>query len=254
MVAYGIIHLMRYAILADVHSNLEALTAVLADIERCGGVDEFLVLGDSIGYGPDPHACISSIRELPGLVIAGNHDLAAVKPGYTGFNFNPDAATAVNWTAGKLEKDDIDFLRVLPLTLAVVDFTIAHGSPRQPESEYVMSIPAAQQNFDLLKTPHALVGHTHLPAVFKQEEGGHMLNIPFKPDSDLTMDQGRFIINPGSVGQPRDGDPRASYAIYDSEAVVIRLRRVEYDIGAIQRKMVTRNLPLRLVSRLEKGL
>lgn len=243
---------MIYAILADIHANLEALSAVLADIERHGGADEYLVLGDNVGYGPDPEACIEKIRQLPARVVAGNHDAAAAHAG-TAFSFNPQAAAAVNWTAAHLGEAEIRYLSGLPFTMETAGFTLAHGSPRQPDIEYIFSTLEARQNFKLMKTRHALVGHTHIPAVFKQSDSGAVSSLPFEPGADLFIDSGRFIINPGSVGQPRDGDPRSAYAFYDTETARIQLRRVPYDIAAVQQKMMSYNLPTSLVTRLEIG-
>ncbi|MEN8615337.1 metallophosphoesterase family protein [Dehalogenimonas sp. THU2] len=243
---------MRYAVIADIHANLEAFSAILADIGRRGGVDEYWVLGDITGYGPDPHACIELVRRLPGAVVAGNHDAAAVRR-YPLHSFNPEAAAAVEWTEGHLSDGDIQYLRSLPATLELQGFTLTHGSPRQPGREYISSIPTAGQIFEIMTTPHAMVGHTHQPAVFKREESGAVVYIPFKPGIGLVVGKGRFIINPGSVGEPRDGDPRASYAIYDNEATIIRLYRVSYDVGATQDRMISENLPVRLAARLGRG-
>ncbi|MDV2989625.1 MAG: metallophosphoesterase family protein [Dehalogenimonas sp.] len=244
---------MRYAVLADIHSNLEALSAVLADTERRGGVDEFWVLGDIIGYGPDPHSCIALVRDLPGLVVAGNHDLAAVEAGRLSFNFHPEAAAAVNWTAEQIDAEEIAYLSALPTLLECRDFTLAHGSPRQPVSEYLTTEAAARQNFRVLLTRHGAVGHSHLPLVFALSDDDRVEYTPLAPDVPLNIGNGRFFFNPGSVGQPRDGDPRAAYIIYDTDKNLITLRRLDYDVAAVQRKMVSYNLPYRLISRLERG-
>ncbi|AKG54254.1 diadenosine tetraphosphatase [Dehalogenimonas sp. WBC-2] len=246
---------MRYAIIADIHANLEALTAVVADIESRGQIDEYWVLGDITGYGSDPRACIEIVKNLSDTVVAGNHDLAAVRR-HTGqsFNFNADAAAAVHWTETQLTAEDITYLHSLPLTIERRGFTLVHGSPCQPDREYVSSVHVAHQNFSQLKTPHAMVGHTHQPAIFKQEDDGGTVYLPFHPGAGVMLQKGRFIINPGSVGQPRDGDPRASYTVYDSDTACIRLFRVDYDIAATQAKIKSQNLPLYLATRLEKGL
>ena len=131
---------------------------------------------------------------------------------------------------------------------------LVHGSPRDPLWEYVMSLSVALINFDYFRSKYCLVGHSHMPLVFKLGEDGHCINLPLSESVGVVLGKHKMIINPGGVGQPRDGDPRASYAIYDSEAKVIRLHRVPYDIKLTQQKMVKRNLPVRLISRLEKGL
>ncbi len=244
---------MRYAILADIHGNLDALNAVLKDIECRGGVDQYWCLGDIVGYGPEPHLCMEVLRQLPHLAIKGNHDMAAV--GEVGLSaFNPDAAQALLWTREKLSDEDISYLIGLPQKLQKESFTIVHGSPREPIWEYLVSISSARENFSYLETPSCLLGHSHLPLLFKQKEDGSGCSfIPFKEGIGQILGKGRFIINPGSVGQPRDGDPRASYAIYDSQAV-IKLYRVPYDINAVQLKIVRKNLPVRLSVRLEHGV
>ncbi len=244
---------MRYAILADIHANLEALSAVLVDINRRGGAGEYWVLGDLVNYGPDPSACIDLLRALPLIAVSGNHDLAATGKLSAEF-FNADAAAALGWTAEQLTSGDLGFLGSLPETIEREGFTLVHGSPRAPAVEYLMTIAAARQNFGLLATCHALTGHTHMPAAFKLEDSGNVRYLPLSAGIELSLGDGRFIVNPGSVGQPRDGDPRASYGVYDSETSTIKLRRVEYAIGVTQAKMRAAGLPPGLIGRLEKGL
>jgi diadenosine tetraphosphatase ApaH/serine/threonine PP2A family protein phosphatase len=243
---------MRYALLSDIHANLTAFKAVLKDIERQGGVEEVWCLGDIVGYGPQPGRCIELLKRTKHTCIAGNHDLAAIGRLELS-NFNPDAATAIRWTVEQLTDADVDFLAALPTVTEREGFTLVHGSPREPVWEYLVSISAAKESFTHYKTRFCLVGHSHMPLVFKQEEGGASF-IPFAEDIGLVLGRGRLIVNPGSVGQPRDGDPRASYAIYDSEAGVVRLHRVSYDIGEVQLKMMKNNLPVRLSVRLGKGV
>jgi diadenosine tetraphosphatase ApaH/serine/threonine PP2A family protein phosphatase len=243
---------MRCAIIADIHANLAAFQAVLDDIERRGGVDEFWCLGDVVGYGPDPHQCIELLRSIKHICVAGNHDWAAIgKIGTT--EFNPDAATAARWTARQLSPKDIKYLEGLPLTIHRDEFTLVHGSPREPIWEYVISNNIALMNFDFFQTRFCLVGHSHVPLIFKNEDGACSFN-PFSPDIKLALGESRLIINPGGVGQPRDRDPRASYAIYDSESRIITLYRVSYDIEATQDKMMGSGLPVRLASRLSQGI
>jgi diadenosine tetraphosphatase ApaH/serine/threonine PP2A family protein phosphatase len=243
---------MRYALLADIHANLTSLKAVLNDIERQGGVEEVWCLGDVIGYGPDPGQCIELLRGTNHICIAGNHDLAAIGRLELN-NFNPDAATAIRWTAAQLTDADASFLAALPLVMEREGFTLVHGSPREPVWEYLVSIGAARESFAHFKTSFCLVGHSHVPLVFKQEEGGVSF-IPFSESVGQVLGKGRLIINPGSVGQPRDGDSRASYAIYDDEAGVVRLHRVPYDINEVQFKIIKNNLPVRLSVRLGQGV
>ncbi len=242
---------MRYAILADVHSNLTALEAVLKDIERRGGVDEFWCLGDIVGYGPDPRSCIEALRGVKLTAVAGNHDLAAVhKLPLT--NFNPDGVAAIRWTQGQISPQDREFLAALPRTLEKGEFTLVHGSPRDPIWEYLYSASIAASSFGYFNTSYCLVGHIHTPQIFKWE-GGECSYVSFRADIGQIMGKHRLIVNPGSVGQPRDGDPCASYAIYDGEAKIMRLHRVPYDFEETQRRIMHHNLPVRLGLRLKDG-
>ncbi|MFH1002658.1 MAG: metallophosphoesterase family protein [Chloroflexota bacterium] len=243
---------MRYAILADIHANLTAFEAVLADIGRRGGVDGMWCLGDVVGYGPDPCRCLERLRRQGPVVIAGNHDWAAIGKLDTA-NFNPDAAAACRWTAGQLGPEDRDYLAGLPPVLTQGDFTLAHGSPRVPLWEYLLSPASARENLAYFPSRYCLVGHSHRPLVFRQEAGGAVSRSPFPDGAGLVLGEHRLIINPGGVGQPRDGDPRASYAIYDADAGVVRLHRVAYDVGQTQDRMVAAGLPRRLVARLGRG-
>ncbi|MDP7416117.1 MAG: metallophosphoesterase family protein [Dehalococcoidales bacterium] len=242
---------MRYAIIADIHANLAAFTAVLEDIEKQGGVNEIWCLGDVVGYGPDPHQCLELLRQKNHICIAGNHDWAAVGKIDTAY-FNPDAAAACHWTARQLSPEDIKYLESLSLILERAEFTLAHGSPREPTGEYIISTSIAKVNFNLFQSPYCLVGHYHVPLVFK-EEGDTCSASQFLPNVGLALGKSRLIINPGGVGQPRDGDPRASYAIYDRENKIVRLYRIPYDIAATQDKMIQHGLPIHLVVRLGYG-
>jgi diadenosine tetraphosphatase ApaH/serine/threonine PP2A family protein phosphatase len=242
---------MRFAILADIHSNLAAFETVLGDLEKRGGFDKIWCLGDVVGYGPDPHECIERLRQFGPLCIAGNHDWAAIDKMDTS-EFNPVAAIAALWTTQQLTAEDRDYLLNLPQTLYEDDFTLAHGSPREPIWEYLLSTEAAQDNFDSFETAYCLVGHSHVPLVFELIDDKVVCR-EFEEGANLKLGKTRMIINPGGVGQPRDGDPRASYAIYDAEARTITHYRVEYDIQATQKKMEERGLPTSLILRLSLG-
>lgn len=242
---------MRYAILGDIHSNLTALQAVLQDIDSRGGFDKIWCLGDVVGYGPEPRECIDLLRQYDHLCVAGNHDWAAISKIDTS-DFNPDAAQACHWTGQQLTKEDIEFLQNLPLRHCHDDFTLVHGSPREPIWEYLLSLEVAKDNFAYFETDFCLVGHSHVPLVFKHI-GNTVAYRKLQESADLELGKNRLIINPGGVGQPRDGDPRASYAVYDTEARTIYHYRVEYDIAATQRKMSQHKLPPRLISRLSLG-
>jgi len=242
---------MRYAILADIHANLAALTAVLDDIEGKGGVDEMWCLGDIVGYGPEPGQCIKLLRQYNPVCVVGNHDLGVIGKLELSY-FNPFAAIACEWTAEHLTSGDIRYLENLPATVQKDDFLLVHGSPSEPILEYVMSTSIAEKNFSFFKSLFCLVGHTHVPLVFKEEDDS-CSSILLSPGIGLVLGNHRMIINPGGVGQPRDGDPRASYAIYESEGSMLRLYRIPYDIRATQDKMMQAGLPIQLVTRLEAG-
>jgi diadenosine tetraphosphatase ApaH/serine/threonine PP2A family protein phosphatase len=243
---------MRYAILADIHSNLVAFTAVLQDIERRGGFDRIWCLGDIVGYGPEPHACIELLQQYDHICVAGNHDWAAVDL-IEIVDFNEDAALANQWTAQQLTEDDKEYLKSLPQVISEHDFSLIHGSPREPLWEYLFSTRAAEENIELFNTRYCLVGHSHVPLIFEQLSEGIKLT-KLDADAIISLKDNRLIINPGSVGQPRDHDPRASYAIYDSDTGTLYHHRVEYDILATQEKMLQEKLPEFLILRLNHGM
>ncbi len=243
---------MLYAIIADIHANLNAFEAVLDDIEGRGGVDELWCLGDIVGYGPDPHDCIELLRQYNHVCVAGNHDWAAIGKVSTA-DFNPDAALACQWTAGQLTERDRRYLEKLPTETDKDSFKLVHGSPREPIWEYVISTSIAHENFKFFRSPYCLVGHSHVPFVFR-EEGGSCTSSRLVDNVGLAVGESRLILNPGGVGQPRDGDPRASYAIYDSESRIVRLHRIPYDIIITQDRMMRKGLPVRLAVRLQHGM
>ena len=242
---------MRSLILADVHSNLEALNAVLADARSQGGFEDIWCLGDTVGYGPDPGACLTLIRSFQLRMVAGNHDHAAVNLRTTS-DFNHDAQASTEWTAGRLSQEECQFLAGLPLSTTVDPFTLVHGSLRDPLSEYLLDQDSAMANFALMNSPYCLVGHSHIPFMCL-ESGEETEFIGFPCDQPISLGEQRTIINPGGVGQPRDRDPRPSYAIYDSEARTIERHRVTYDIKETQGKMEQAGLPRFLIERLDHG-
>jgi diadenosine tetraphosphatase ApaH/serine/threonine PP2A family protein phosphatase len=253
---------MRIALIADVHSNLEALEAVLRDATRRRPVDAWWCLGDIVGYGPDPTACLERVRELGALCIAGNHDWGAVgKVALT--EFNAAAAAACRWNGEHLGQQQHDFLGNLPLTIELGPstdsgqplFTLAHGSPRDPIWEYLLSPDQALECIKLLNTPHGLVGHSHLPLWFalNEQREASLTYGSLSEEAPLSLSGARFILNPGSVGQPRDGDPRAAYAIYDGDSDSVTSYRVEYDIPSVQAKVIEAGLPVSVAQRLSMG-
>ncbi len=208
---------VRYAVISDIHSNLAALRAVLGSI---GSVDAVWCLGDVIGYGPDPNECVDLVRQCAAACLAGNHDLATI--GHLDLGaFNADAAKAIDWTGRQLTSNSVAYLAGQPSLKQLEHVTLAHASPRDPVWEYVLSVSAAQENFPHFETACCLVGHTHRPAIYQQTEGG-VRQIAVPDGQPVSIASGRFIINPGSVGQPRDGDPRASYLILDATAATVR--------------------------------
>lgn len=243
---------MRYAIIADIHSNLTAFQAVLNDIESQDTIDKIWCLGDIVGYGPDPHECIELLRTTDHICVAGNHDRAVV--GILDLTtFNPYATEAIKWTAEQLTIGDITYLKNLPERIEENEFLLVHGSPREPIMEYILSVSVARQNFDCFRTRYCLVGHTHVPQAYSLDEDDNYTATRFMPTVKLIIGKTRLIINPGAVGQPRDGNPEASYAVYDDTTKIIQLRRVPYDIRQTQDRIMESGLPPRLAARLETG-
>ena len=241
---------MRILVISDIHANLTALEAVLQD---AGEIDATWCLGDLVGYGPDPNECISRIRQLPNSTcLIGNHDAAALEK-IDIVSFNPEARLAILWTQERLEPTNKDYLMSLPDHQVIGDVTIAHGSPRQPVWEYLLDTRTATQNFDFFTTPFCFVGHSHLPAICQLTDGHRMADL-FIPEPQIENKLvPRAILNPGSVGQPRDRDPRAAYAIFDTDTLTWEPHRVEYDILSVQARMQTAELPQRHIVRLTSG-
>ena len=243
---------MRALILSDIHANLEALEAVVADAQTRGGFDVIWCLGDTVGYGPDPGPCIDRIREFDLVAVAGNHDHAAIGL-IDASDFNESAKVAANWTANQLYQEQKEFLASLPLVAVQDTFTLVHGSLRAPIEEYLLDRNSAMGTLAILETQYCLVGHSHIP--FRcLEIDGDVDFYDFTEDELIEMTNNRQIVNPGGVGQPRDRNPRSSYAIYDSTENNLVRHRVDYDILKTQRKMVAADLPSRLIERLGHGL
>ncbi|MCD6518871.1 MAG: metallophosphoesterase family protein [Anaerolineae bacterium] len=243
---------MRILILSDVHANLAALEAVLQD---AGNFDMIWSLGDIVGYGPDPNACITRLNDFEHLAIAGNHDWGVLGK-IDLADFNPDARQANLWTREQLTPQSFAYLQSLPEKLIQGDFTLAHGSPRHPIWEYILHESIAKINFTHFETTFCLVGHTHVPIIFQYDTETSRCLAAMPPEREpfqLETNRYRYIINPGGVGQPRDGDPRAAYMLLDLEEKVFEYRRVSYDIAATQKKMRAAGLPFRLIARLELG-
>jgi len=242
---------MRILVCSDIHANLPALDAVLKD---AGPVDGVWCLGDVVGYGPDPNECVARIKALPNcLCLAGNHDWAAL--GRLDLeNFNTDARLAALWTAEQLTPESRQFLEERPDHMGPLEerYTLAHGSPRYPIWEYILDIRTARTSFEYFNTPVCFVGHSHVPVIFQQKSEKVELILPL-PGEPMVLNEGRYIVNPGGVGQPRDGDPRASYALLDTEANSVTFCRVPYPVEETQARMIAAGLPMRLIARLSYG-
>jgi len=243
---------VRIAIVADIHANLAAFEAVLRHSEASGPVDALWSLGDIVGYGPHPNECIALLRRYEHRGAAGNHDLAACARLGTE-EFNEAAAEAARWTAEQLSAAARSYLQEQQLVVCEDDFTLVHGSLRWPEWEYLLSGEQAQAHFELQRTPYGLVGHSHVPFVCREQQGAPPTLRPATADERIELGEGRLILNPGSVGQPRDSDPRASYALYDGDAGTVTYHRVEYDVAATQRAIEAARLPRWLSERLSDG-
>jgi predicted phosphodiesterase len=240
---------MRVAVLSDIHANLVALEAVVASL---GSVDAIWHLGDVVGYGPEPDGVVERLRSLDASGVRGNHDAAAV--GLIDVDwFNPDARAAMEWTRERISEPTRTWLAALPERHTDGDFSLAHGSPRDPTWEYIVSLPIARANLAILQTAFGLNGHTHLPMVWAETDG-HIEQIAPAAGSTFTLEPHRALINPGSVGQPRDGIVTASYLVIDTDAMTCSWQRVPYDIPAVQAAMTNAGLPRRLVDRLAFGV
>jgi len=243
---------MRIAVLSDIHANLAALEAVRADFPD---VDEVWVLGDIVGYGPQPNEVIVALQEMGARSVLGNHDGAAIEIVDVAY-FNPDARAAIEWTRGVIDDNSRAYVATLPEVRRDGEVTAVHGSPRDPVWEYIASPGIARENFGAFETRLCLFGHTHLPVVYRELEGS-IETMPGYPGPATMLDGGRSLINPGSVGQPRDGIPDAAYALLElgdgAGSDSVEFRRVPYEVGRTQQLMRERKLPARLVERLSYG-
>jgi predicted phosphodiesterase len=243
---------MKVLLLSDIHSNLAALEAVVRDADANFEIDETWVSGDLVGYGPYPAGCLSLLKSIDAVAVAGNHDQAVVGAIPTN-EFNHMAAAAVSWTQSVLSDDYLEQLRALPTWLKRHGITLVHGSPRDPIWEYVTGEGVAALALNNIDTAGLVVGHTHIPVIF-QQHGDECEMI--RPDlgQPRSVAGSKFLVNPGSVGQPRDRDPRASYAVLDLEAETVTHRRVEYDVQLTAGKILEAGLPKFLAERLQVGM
>jgi putative phosphoesterase len=240
---------MRYGIFSDVHSNLPALEAVLKAYAQ-EKIDQYVCAGDMVGYAAEPRECLSRVRDLNPLMVAGNHDWASTGK-FSSEYFNPIARQAVEWTAGRLGGEDKRFIDSLRLKVSSNDFVMVHGTlDNAQDFNYLFDRLDAQLNFDLMDAPICVVGHTHIPGIFVEEAQ----KISYTNDYPVEISpQKKYIINVGSVGQPRDTDWRASYCVLDSSSRTVEIKRVEYDVKEAQKRIIAAGLPHFLAERLFIG-
>jgi len=240
---------MRTAIISDIHSNLEALLSCLESVEK-NRADRVVCLGDIVGYGADPGECISRVRAVGEEVVAGNHDHGSVG-GCDISLFNEYARAAIQWTMDRISGEEADYLKSLPMLRTVDGQTLVHASPRRPEEwEYLLTLEQVRRQFGSFDSPACFVGHSHVPGAF-ESDGRLVTQIDHH---FVRLVPGRkYIFNVGSVGQPRDGDPRSSYALYDQELETVSIIRVSYDVASAQEKIREAGLPSLLADRLSVG-
>jgi len=238
---------MKVLVFSDIHSNLTALEAVL---NRERNIDAYWCLGDIVGYGPDPNECIERVRALPNLMcVRGNHDAATIGD-VDQQTFNHEAGLAITWTKRNINAESKEYLLSLPEREQFNDITLVHGSPRNPVWDYVMDFRTALQMFTFFETRVCLLGHTHVPAIWQDNNktsSGHVLD--FYKKKILS----KSILNPGAVGQPRDHNPQAAYAIFDPDEMTWELRRIDYPIEEVQARIKKSGLPWRNALRLAEG-
>lgn len=241
---------MKIGIYSDIHANMEALDAVLEAMEK-EGVERRYCLGDLVGYGPEPNECITKIKSNGDATIAGNHDKAAIDRQLLK-DFNKNAALALQWTRGVLTSESIEFLKGLDLEIRWDNASAVHATPDEPgEWLYIMRQSDISRNLAVQTTAVCFIGHSHVPIVFVLDDKKDIL-IPDASEVRLQKDW-KYLINVGSVGQPRDGDPRAAYGILDTDDHCFRLKRVSYAVEHVQKKMKEKGLPELLIRRLELG-
>ena len=241
---------MRYGIFSDVHSNLEALEAVI-EAYKNEAIDQYLCVGDVIGYAANPQQCIERIKTLCMITVAGNHDWAGVNL-FSADYFNPDAREAIFWSRRNIENMDRLFLESLKLVYKNKDLTLVHGTLEGPgDFNYMSDGYVARETFRVLETDICFVGHSHVAGMFIKDKDDR---ISYREDNSIDVEKGgKYIINVGSVGQPRDGNTKACYSIYDTDKKEVEIRRVSYDFQATRKKIIDAGLPRFLGDRLLLG-
>jgi diadenosine tetraphosphatase ApaH/serine/threonine PP2A family protein phosphatase len=240
---------VRYAIVSDIHSNIEALEAAFAHIEAD---DVVLCLGDIVGYGPNPNECVARIRERAAVTVLGNHDLAAIDNFGIQY-FNPAAREAMRWTQAVLDPDHLRWLNELGYEYRLPDCLLVHGAP-QEYFEYILDKGGAARAFEATEAPLIFIGHTHIAEYYALRPDGAIEHRHLQQGGELTLQPGyRYIVNVGSVGQPRDLNPEASFGVYDLTARTVTITRFSYPIARVQEKIVQAQLPDALARRLLVG-
>ncbi|MEW6012329.1 MAG: metallophosphoesterase family protein [Elusimicrobiota bacterium] len=245
---------MIHAVISDIHSNYEAFSEVL-NFLGSKSVSSYLICGDIIGYGPQPIECIKAVRELgdKAKIVLGNHD--AVLAGKMDIKwFNDYARKSIEITKERIDKDTVEWFCALPEKIDLGKILIVHGSPKSPLKEYLLSEIQYSDNLENLKSEIVFFGHTHIPMCFCKDENGKNMGDFIKPFARIKInDKGKFFINPGSVGQPRDGNSMASFGLFDDEKMVFELIRIDYDVKKVQKLMKEINMPQLLIERLDMG-
>jgi len=240
---------MHYAVLSDVHSNLDALKVVLEDVDQ-RKIEDTVFIGDAVGYGPNPNECVELLSQRCKILLAGNHDWGVL--GLTDLTyFNENARAAIEWTKGVLTESNRDLLRSFLIKKAIkeADIFLVHSTPKEPEEwHYLLTLWDAEINFHYFNSTFCFLGHSHQPFIVEKLPSGEL--VTYKKTARIVKTR-RYIINAGSIGQPRDGDPRACYAIIDDEK--IEIMKVPYDVESVQKKMRKEGLPSLLIERLAIG-
>lgn len=244
---------MNVAVISDIHANRHALDAVLEDIDAAGA-DEIWCLGDAVGYGAFPGECVTTLKERCAVFLLGNHDLAALREIDIG-TFSPSAAMSARWTRENMDAEAFEILRSLEGTSGRREgIGLYHASPRDPIWEYVVDSDLAEENLDIQEDRISLIGHSHIALYFTRvDEMSRVSSVLAPQGTELKMRTGKWLLNPGSVGQPRDGDPRAAWAELDTEVSQIRFHRVEYPVDEAAEAIREAGLPGHLGDRLFKG-
>ncbi|MCL2887909.1 MAG: metallophosphatase family protein [Elusimicrobia bacterium] len=246
---------MRYGVFSDAHANLEALRAVLVELEK-EKVQGYIFCGDMIGYGPQPDGCVEIIKKLPNLAaVMGNHDSALKDTSLLNF-FSPDSLPPIRLANEELSKENFKFVSELPHTYSGGHFHVVHGSFMDPIKEYWITKSQYRVNYDLWKGLVCFVGHTHIPFIMHSKDNKEIRIDLFTQEGEIIpLDKNsRYVINPGSVGQPRDGDNRAAAGVYDSEKNTFKIIRAEYDIERTQYDMAAKGFAARIIERLSTGI